>query len=130
MNTDCGVNVVVFEVLVARRLQPILGECATRAADGLRKVWSELAVGFNLHSKDVRRVYSQWEPTPDDRAFLATEFPRAVKLSYSFPRPSSRRDWGERTPEFEQAVDEFEHVRFTAESRKERSHRPWWQYWD
>jgi hypothetical protein len=139
MNTDSGVNVVVFEVLIGRRLQRPFGECSTRAVDGLRKVWGELAAGFNLRPAGVRRVYSQWEPTPDDRAFLATEFPTKVKGSYSFRRPPARRDWGKGTPEFGRAVDEFWRVWEERERGSSadgvaepmpRLRRPWWQYWD
>ena len=143
MNTDYGVNVVVFEVKVGRRLEKVLGECSARAADGVREVWGELAAGFNLRPAAVRRVYCQWEPTPDDQAFLAATFPPAVKVSYSFRRPPARRDWGNKpTEEFGRAVDEFwrvwaERERATsstgiaaAATRPRRPRRPWWQYWD
>ncbi len=119
MNTDSSINVVVFEVRLRRRLQKLLGEAPTSAADGLRRVWHELAARIGLRPADVRRVYCQWEPTPDDLAFLA-ELPAALKLSWSFRRPAARRDWGEPTPEFGRAVDEVEQV----------GRRPWWQYWD
>jgi hypothetical protein len=142
VNTDSGVNVVVFEVLIGRRLETLPGEGPTRAADGLRRAWEQLAAGFGVRPVDVRRVYSQWEPTPDDRAFLAAEFPPRVKVSYSFRRPPSRRDWGKGTPEFGRAVDEFERASDELErassaagvaevgARRHRPRRPWWQYWD
>ncbi|OWK45763.1 hypothetical protein [Fimbriiglobus ruber] len=135
MNTDSGVNVIVFEVLISRRLQPMLGECSTRVTDGLRKVWGELAAGFDLRPANVRRVYSQWEPTPEDRAFLASEFPPAVRVSYSFRRPPCRREWGRPTEEFVRAVDAFEraleeHERAANGGAKVGAQgRPWWQYW-
>jgi hypothetical protein len=141
MNTDSGVNVVVFEVKIGRRLEQVLAECSTRAADGFRKVWGELAAGFDLRPANVRRVYSQWEPTPDDRAFFASEFPLAVRVSHSFRRPSARRDWGRGTPEFARAVDEFERAWEERERvnsaagvgeavPRRRLRRPWWQYWE
>jgi len=142
MNTDSGVNVVVFEVKTGRRLEKVLGECSTRAKDGFREVWGELVAAFGLRAAGVRRVYAQWEPTPADRAFLAAEFPRGVKVSYSFRRPASRRDWGGATPEFGRAVDDFwrawearERVNSAtavaeAGTRLRRRRRPWWQYWD
>jgi hypothetical protein len=140
MNTDPSVNVVVFEVKIGRRLERPLGECSTRAADGIRTVWGELAAD-GLRAADVRRVYSQWEPTPDDRAFLASEFPAGVRVSYSFRRPAARRDWGKGTPESVRAVDDFwrtweERERVNpagvavAGARPRRPRRPWWQYWD
>jgi hypothetical protein len=144
MNTDYGVNVVVFEVKVGRRLEKVLGECSTRDADGIRSVWGELATAFNLRPAAVRRVYCQWEPTPDDRAFLAATFPRAVKVSYSFRRPPARRDWGNKpTEEFGRAVDDFWRAWEERERAKSATgvakagprrpggpRRPWWQYWD
>ena len=138
MNTDCGVNVVVFEILIGHRPQLLLGECSTRDSDGLRKVWGELVTSFNLCPADVCQVYSQWKPTPDDQAFLATAFPVAVTVSFSFHRPSARRDWGKPTPEFAQAADEFERSygdreRATSTLFTEfgpRTQQPWWRYWD
>jgi hypothetical protein len=131
MNTDSSVNVIVFEVLIGRRLEKLLGEGPTKAADGIRRVWGELAAEYGLCPSDVRRVYIQWEPTLDDRAFLAAEFPTAVKVSYSFRRPSARRDWGKGTPEFGRAVEEFERVYYaTGVERRRRPRQPWWQYWD
>jgi hypothetical protein len=142
MNTDRSVNVVVIEVLIGRRLEKLLGEGATQAGDGIRRVWDQLAADYDLRPADVRRVYSQWEPTPADWAFLAAEFPPGVKVSYSFRRPSARRDWGQGTPEFGRAVDDFwraweerERVNSAtgvaeAGTRPPRPRRPWWQYWD
>jgi hypothetical protein len=142
MNTDRSVNVVVIEVLLGRRLEKILGESPTKAADGIRRVWDQLAREYDIKPADVRRVYAQWEPSPDDRTFLATEFPAGVKVCYSFPRPSARREWGEATREFERAVDDFwrvwedrERVNSAtgvveARARPHRPRRPWWQYWD
>lgn len=142
MNTDSSTNVVVFEVLIGGRLQQLLGECSTRAADGVREVWGVLATSFNLRPADVRRVYSQWEPTTEDRAFLATVLQAAVKVSYSFRRPLARRDWGKPTPKFARVVDKFERSCGDYElasssagvaeggSRPQRSRRSWWQYWD
>jgi hypothetical protein len=126
------VNVVVFEVLIGRRLEKLQGEGSTKAVDGIRQVWSELVAGFGVRPADVRRVYAQWEPTPDDRAFLAAEFPPAVKVSFSFRRPLARREWGDGTPEFVSAVEEFErayHATDIEQVERDRR-RPWWQYWD
>jgi hypothetical protein len=94
-----------------------------------------LAAAFGVRPTDVRRVYSQWEPTSDDRAFLAAELPAVVKVSYSFHRPPARRDWGKPTPELGRVVGEFERLRFAGGDeqvgkRQGRSRRPWWQYWD
>jgi hypothetical protein len=142
MNTDSGVNVVVFQLKIGRRLDTVFGECSTRAADGIREIWAELAATSGFRPADVRRVYAQWEPTPDDPAFLAAEFPAAVRVTYSFRRPPSRRHWGKGTPEFGRAVDDFwraweERERVLSATgvaatgtRPRRRRRPWWQYWD
>jgi hypothetical protein len=135
MNTDSSVNVVLFEVLIGRRLEKLFGEGATRAADCIRTVWEEVATDFGARSADVRRVYSQWEPTPGDRTFLAAEFPPTVLLSFSFRRPATRREWGKWTPEFDCVVGGFEQRRFStglekAGQRRGRSQPPWWQYWE
>lgn len=74
MNTDHGVNAVVFEVKVGRRLEKLLGERSARAADGLGKVLGDPAVGVDGHPAAVRRVYCRWEPTPCDRTFLTAMF--------------------------------------------------------
>jgi hypothetical protein len=128
-------NVVVFEVLIDRRLEKLLGEGPTKAADCIRAIWEELAATFGVRPADVRRAYSQWEPTPEDRAFFASEFPPPVELTYSFRRPPTRGDWGEATAEFERSVQEFEKLRFATGAkracrRRGASRRPWWQYWD
>jgi hypothetical protein len=133
MNTDSSENVVVFEVLIGRRLQKLLGEGSTTAVDCIRRVWDELTSAFGLRPEGVRRVYSQWEPTPEDRAFIAAEFPPSVKVTYSFRRPPVH-DWGQATPEFVRVVEEFERQRFSRGVERVRqrgkSRRPWWQYWD
>ena len=131
MNTDSSVNVVVFEVLIGRRLEKVLGEGPTRASDGIRRVWDHLAATFGLRPSNVRRVYAQWGPTPDDQAFLAAEFPQRVRVSYSFRRPPARRDWGNPTKEFIRAVDEFER-QYNATGVAQvgrRGRRPWWRRW-
>jgi hypothetical protein len=132
MNTDSSVNVVVFEVLIGRRLEKLLGEGPTKAADGIRRVWDDLAATFGVNPASVRRVYSQWEATPEESEFLAAAFPPSIKLAYSFRRPAAR-DWGEATPEFARVVEEFERLRFASGAQKRgrgRPRRPWWQYWD
>jgi hypothetical protein len=133
MNTDPSVNVVVFEVLIGHRLDSLLGEGPAGAADSIRRVWNGLVAWSGVHSSNVRRVYAQWEPTPDDRVFLDAEFPKGVRVSYSFRRPADRRDWGYPTEEFARAVDAFErqynaHGVEQVGSRVRR--RPWWRYWD
>ncbi len=141
MNTDPSVNVVVIEVLIGRRLEKLLGEGPTRAADGIRRVWTQLAADYGVRPADVRRVYSQWEPTPQDRAFLAAAFPPGVTVSYSFRRPPARRDWGRGTPEAIRAVDDFWRAWAERErgnpatgvagaGTRPRRRQPWWQYWD
>jgi hypothetical protein len=135
MNTDSSINVVIFEVLMGGRREQLLGEAPTRAKDGIRRVWNKLAADFDVQPTAVRRVYSQWEPTPEDRAFIAAEFSFAGKVSSSFRRPPGCREWGQPTPEFAQEVEEFEKWRFAGEVEKaergrSRSRRAWWQYWD
>ena len=134
MNTDSSVNVVVFEVLIDRRLEPLLCEGPTAAADGIQRAWNRLvAVCPRVDASNVRRVYAQWEPTPDDWGFLAAQFPKKLKVSYSFRRPVGRRDWGDSTEEFARGIDEFERqynaIRVErVGSRRQR--RPWWRYWE
>ncbi len=131
MNTDSADNVVVFEVLLSDRLEQLLGEGPTRATDGIRRVWDHLADAYGLRSVDVWWVYSQWEPTPEERAFFAAEFPPTVEVSFSFRRPPARRDWGNGTLEFTRAVDEFEQAYYaTRNTEAGAGLRPWWQYWE
>jgi hypothetical protein len=130
MNTDSSTNVVVFELLIGRRLNKLLGEGPTKAADCIRRVWNDLAKEFDIQPQGVRRIYSQWEFTAEDRAFIAAKFSANVKIAYSFRRPP-QCDWGQATPEFIRIVDEHDMQRFArgVQRRRRKSRRPWWQYW-
>jgi hypothetical protein len=134
VNTDSSVNVIVFEVLIGSRLERLLGEGPTRIADGICRVWEDLAQTFGVSPEGVRRVYSQWEATEEDKTYIAATFPPSVELAFSFRRPCPGQ-WGDCTAEFARVVEEFEKLRFGTEVKQgeqgnRNARRPWWQYWD
>jgi hypothetical protein len=123
MNADPSVNVVVFEIALAGRLEKLVGDGPTRADDCVQRVWKALAVQHGAYPSDVRRIYSEWDPSPEDKAFIDATFPAELKVTYSFSRPAPD-GW-------DQAMRE---VAATIESAAKRRADPppqksWWQFW-
>jgi hypothetical protein len=73
---DAAANVVVFEVEVEGRLETRTGQGPTRAGACIRQVWTDLSAKEPLRRERVRRIYSEWEPSAEDRAFLEATFPK------------------------------------------------------
>jgi len=117
MDADVFVNKVAFEVRIEGRLQTLIGEAQTRSRNGVALSWAMASADSGAQPADVRQVYSEWEPSPEDTVFLETTFPRAA-ISYSFARPEADDEAG-----WETALRE-------AEATVERSvGRKWWQLW-
>ena len=55
-------------------------------ANCLRKVWAAESAEHFIKPELMLRVYSEWEPSPNDRVFLADEFPHA-QISFTFDGP-------------------------------------------
>lgn len=85
MNTDPTRNLFVFEVQKDGALRRFGGHAPTRDSDCLRRVWAALAPQ-GIDPRTVRRLYSEWELSKEDKQFAIQTFPVA-QLSYSFVRP-------------------------------------------
>jgi hypothetical protein len=104
MNADAAVNVVVFEVEIAGRLEQRLGQGPTRAEDCIRQAWADLRAREPLPPQGVRRIYSEWEPSAEDRAFLDATFPAECQVTYSFRRPATAAGWDEALRQVEEQI--------------------------
>ena len=131
-NVDPSMSVVVLEVLSGGELRKFSRPGAARDTDTVRRIWSELAVEIGAAPEQVRRIYAEWEPAPEDQAFVSATFP-SVPLTFSFSRPPDG-DW-------ESAFRDAEAtIRATADQRqagprgpsaqaKQGGNARWWQFW-
>jgi|ERR1043165_221146 hypothetical protein len=123
MNADPSVNVVVFEVSVNGSLEKLVGDGPTRADNCVQVVWKALATEHGVRPSGVRRIYSEWDPSVEDKAFIDATFGANVEVTYSFPRPSSN-DWDRAMREVAATIE--------AAGKKQEDARPrksWWQFW-
>jgi hypothetical protein len=95
MDTDAAVNVVVFHIEVEGRLETRLGKAPTRDDDCIRQVWTDLRAKESLRPEGVRGIFSEWEPSAQDKAFLDATFPEQCKVHFSFRRPTTAAGWDE-----------------------------------
>ena len=95
MTAAAEVNVVVFSFDVAGRLEQKIGHAPTRAGDCIRQIWADLSAKEALRPESVRRIYSEWEPSAEDLAFLEATFPKDCQLTFSFSRPATAAGWDE-----------------------------------
>jgi hypothetical protein len=93
VNVDVSVNVVVFEVVRAGKSEKLVGKGPTRAADCIQKIWTDLAAKHTLTPADIKQIYSEWEPSPEDKAFLDATFASDLPVSFSFARPTTEEGW-------------------------------------
>jgi hypothetical protein len=84
VNTDPSTNLVVFEI--KGYAEPFLVEGPTQADDCVERAWSEVPVDHRKAARKVTRIYSEWQPSPADVAFIERTFTKA-RLTYSFWRP-------------------------------------------
>jgi hypothetical protein len=124
MNANPSVNVVVFEVQVGDRLEKLVAEGPTRSADCVQRAWSIVGEMNGLLPTNVRRVYSEWQPSPEDLAFLEANFPLAA-VSYSFKRPPADK-WDQAMAQAGRTIGRG--VGQAAASNS-RSAKKWWQFW-
>jgi hypothetical protein len=89
MNADPTVNAVVFEVEVNGKMERMVGQGATKSDNCITQVWADLSQKHNLTPQQVKRVYTEWSPTPADIAFLDREFSDKLNVSFSFDRPAA-----------------------------------------
>ena len=119
MNTDSNINMVVFEIRTASGLEKVMCEGPCRADDCLQQLWNALKRQRGIAGNDVTRIYSEWEPSNEDKVFVSQACPNAP-LTYSFSRPA-RDGW-------ERAIRE---AKATIESAlaKKAAPKKWWQFW-
>ncbi|PPK65181.1 hypothetical protein V5P93_003618 [Actinokineospora auranticolor] len=84
MNNDVTVNVIVFQL---REGEPALANVPTQADDAVRLAWAHVSTERGITPADVTAVYSEWQPSDEDNAFVAATFP-GVQQTYSFARPA------------------------------------------
>ncbi|MFQ3592266.1 MAG: hypothetical protein SNJ82_03635 [Gemmataceae bacterium] len=93
MQADPAMSVVVFQLVspegpIARATHGIAPH-----DDFLRQAWQCVAEQYGALAADVRQIYSEWEPSEADLAFVDATFPKGIDLSFSFRRPRSSEEW-------------------------------------
>jgi hypothetical protein len=104
MSADASANVVVFEIEVGGRLEKRIGQGPTRSGDCIRRVWTDLSANEPLRPEGVRRIYSEWEPSAGDKAFLDATFPEQCQVTFSFARPATAAGWDEAMRQVEEQI--------------------------
>jgi hypothetical protein len=85
VNTDPSMNMVVFEVRGYG--EPFLLSGPTRDDDAVQRAWLAAPVDHRKDGRKVTRIYSEWQPSAADIAYIERTFPKAA-LTYSFERPA------------------------------------------
>jgi len=122
MNADPSVNVVVFEVAINGRLEKLVGNGPTRSPNCVQLVWHALAAEHGAPSSAVRRLYSEWDPANEDKAFISATFPEELELTYSFARPADG-DWDQAMREVAATIEAAGKKKNAAPTKS------WWQFW-
>ncbi|MGI5237227.1 hypothetical protein [Dactylosporangium sp. CA-139066] len=86
MTTDPSVNMVAFR-LRREGGAIVTGHGRTRDDDAVRQAWAMVQREHSASPGEVVELYSEWEPSAADAAFVSKTFPKA-KLTYSFSRPA------------------------------------------
>jgi hypothetical protein len=123
MNADPSINVVVFEIAIDGRLEKLIRDGPTRSANCVQLIWQALEEEYATHTRAVRRLYSEWDPSDEDKAFIRATFPAEVEVTYSFARPADN-DWDRAMREVAATIEE---VGEKQNARPPR--RSWWQFW-
>lgn len=87
-------NVVVFRVIDAAGDESTHGDHAVEGFRGgsIKQVWKAIRRRDKLNARHVKEIYSEWEPSASDRAFLSRTFPDA-RVTFTFERPDHEADW-------------------------------------
>jgi hypothetical protein len=75
----------------------------------------------------VKRIYSEWEPSSEDQAFINTTFP-GVQVTYSFSRPPSD-GWEKALRDAEQVIRSKVETPAAATNTKAHDRKKPWQFW-
>src|SRR5689334_4417025 len=92
MDVDPNLNCVAFQIQRWWKREVFVEQTPTRAEDGIRRAWSAVQAKTRARPAQVRAIYSEWEPSAHDQAFLAATFPKA-EFTYSFSRPATADGW-------------------------------------
>jgi hypothetical protein len=106
MQADPAMSVVVFQLASPEGPVERASNGAAQHDDFVRRAWQAVAEEHGAKAEDVRQVYSEWEPSEADKAFLDTTFPSGVGLSFSFRRPATTEEWPAALAEAEATIRE------------------------
>jgi hypothetical protein len=103
MDADPSKNTVVFEFKRWLSKDTAIAQAATRADDGIEQAWKLASTEKRIKASQVTRIFSEWEPTQADAAFIKQTFPKA-EISFSFARPDSAEGWDSALAEARRAM--------------------------
>jgi hypothetical protein len=92
MNIDPSINHVVFEFEHRGGRETGIASVPTRSNAFVRIAWQQVSKESSIRESDVRRIYSEWEPSKDDLNFIHRTFPNP-EVTHSFSRPLSDEHW-------------------------------------
>lgn len=84
---DPNHNHVTFHIVIDGVETEASGVGPARAVDCVAAMWRVLSEERGLEPEDVRQIYSEWEPSPEDLDFLDRTFPEDAELAFTFKRP-------------------------------------------
>jgi hypothetical protein len=122
MNSDPEVNCVVFEIERAGAVTRPMGTAPTRSDQAVRTVWATIRREHSVDARTVRRIFSEWEPSAADAAFVAATFPKATLL-YSFSRPKDGQ-WAAALEEVRRAMAQAHAEAMIKEAEATKSSAP------
>lgn len=103
-NNDPHLNFVVFDIGTSpENATTKVHAVETRSQSGIETAWRAVAQD-GVEPGKVVRLFSEWEPSPSDQAFITANFP-GVSLSYSFKRPEQEDGWEAAFAEAEAAME-------------------------
>ncbi len=89
---DPNHNHVTFHLVIDGVESEASGVGPARAVDCVAAIWGVISEERGLDPEDVRQIYSEWEPSPEDLDFLDRTFPEDAELAFTFKRPKGNWD--------------------------------------
>ncbi|HQR08233.1 MAG TPA: hypothetical protein PLN21_15505 [Gemmatales bacterium] len=93
IDSDTTQNVVIFIIKMDGKLVERLARGTTRSNNCIRQVWDALCLMEQLRAKCVYQIYSEWEPSAKDKAFIDATFQRNCVVEFTYKRPTSSEGW-------------------------------------
>lgn len=87
MTIDPTRNAVGFLLRRGEDGQGAVADAATRDEDCVQQAWEEVRRTHQARPEEVTALYTQWQPSERDAAFIAQTFPDA-EVSYDYARPA------------------------------------------